>query len=122
MGNVIVVLILAAVLVTALFSCAEHFKGKGGCCGGGGEIKEKKKKFDGRKLGEKRITIDGMHCDHCKSSVERYINQIDGAAAVVNLKKNIAVVSMSRDISDEELTCAVEKAGFKVIKIETEGI
>lgn len=59
-----------------------------------------------------------MHCDRCKNSVEHELNKIDGAAAVVKLRKNMAVVSMSRDVGDGELTQAVENAGFKVVKIE----
>lgn len=119
MQNIVIILILVVIVVLAVLSGIKHMKGEGGCCGGGGEIKPEKKKLDGEKIGEKIITIEGMHCDHCKNSVERFINRIDGAAATVKLKKNIAVVSMSRQVSDEELTKAVEKAGFKVIKIET---
>lgn len=59
-----------------------------------------------------------MHYDRCKNSVEHELNKIDGAAAVIKLRKNMAVVSMSRDVGDGELTQAVENAGFKVVKIE----
>lgn len=43
---------------------------------------------------------------------------VAASAAVVKLRKNIAVVSISRDVGDGELTQAVENAGFKVVKIE----
>lgn len=120
MQNVIIVLVLVIIAVLAVISSIKHIKGEGGCCGGGGEIKPEKKILDGKKIAEKIVTIDGMHCDHCKNTVERYINQIDGAAAVVNLRKNIAVVSLSRDVSDDEIKRAVERADFKVVKIEKE--
>ena len=59
-----------------------------------------------------------MHCENCKNSVERYLNEIDGVVAKVNLQKKRAVVSMNRIIADEELKKAIEKVDFKVTKIE----
>ncbi|MBU5488854.1 heavy-metal-associated domain-containing protein [Clostridium sp. MSJ-8] len=122
MGNVIIIIVLCVALFFAIRSSLKHFKGEGGCCGGGPDIKPEKKKLENQKIAEKVISIEGMHCDHCKNTVERYINDIEGAVAKVNLRKNIAVVSMDRKISDEELKLAVEKAGFKVINIENKEI
>ena len=59
-----------------------------------------------------------MHCENCKNRVERQINKIAGAVAKVDLKRKIAVVSMSRMVEDEELREAVERLDFKVLKIE----
>lgn len=119
MGTIIIILILAVVVIFALKDSVKHFKGQGGCCGGGEDIKSEKKKLSGAKVAEKIIHIEGMHCENCKNSVERHINQIDGAVAKVNLHKKIAVVSMDRDVTDEELTKAVERADFTVTGIET---
>ena len=117
MGTYIVLAILAAVVVFAVFGSVKHFKGEGGCCGGGTEVKENKK-LKGNITAKRTVHIDGMRCEHCKNAVERQINRIDGAAAKVNLKKNIAVVAMERDVADEEIVAAVERAGFKVKNIE----
>ena len=122
MGNVIIIIVLCVALFFAIRSSLKHFKGEGGCCGGGPDIKPEKKKLENQKIAEKVISIEGMHCDHCKNTVERYINDIEGAVAKVNLRKNIAVVSIDRKISDEELKLSVEKAGFKVINIENKEI
>ena len=54
----------------------------------------------------------------CKNRVERAINRIDGAVGKVNLKKNIAVVSFEREVSDEEIRKAVEEQDYKVLSIE----
>lgn len=117
MGTVIVAAVLIVIVVLAVGSSLKHMKGEGGCCGGGGEIKESKK-LDAPKIGEKEITIEGMHCDHCKNSVERAVNKIDGAVCKVNLKRKKAKISYSREVSDEALKQAVESAGFQVIGIE----
>lgn len=117
MGTYIVIAGLVVIVGLALTNSVKHFKGEGGCCGGGGEIKENKK-LKGKITAQKIISIEGMHCDHCKNAVERQINKIDGAAARVSLKKKIAVVSLEKYIPDEELIQAVERADFKVTGIE----
>lgn len=118
MGNIIIILLIVVIAFLAVLSTVKHFKGEGGCCGGGSELKPLKKKLSKPIIAEKTVSIEGMHCDHCKSSVEKNINMIDGAAAKVNLKRNSAVVSMERMITDDEIISAVENAGFKVTKIE----
>lgn len=122
LGTIIIILILAVIVFFAFRSGIKHMKGQGGCCGGGGDVKPKKKKLQGKCIYEKIVFIEGMHCDHCKNSVESQINQIDGAAAKVDLKKKLAVVSVSRQVDDSEIKAAVEKAGFKVTSIETKNI
>lgn len=121
MGDIIVGLAIIVILFFAIRSTKKHFKGEGGCCGGGcsecGE-KTKKKQLKGEKVAVKVLAVEGMHCDHCKSSVEKSLNEIDGAVAKVNLGKKTATVTLGRMISDEELKKAVEDAGFQVVDIE----
>ena len=119
MGTAIIIGILAIIVVIAVISSVKHMKGEGGCCGGGGsEPKPKKKKLAGEVIATKIISIEGMHCENCKNTVEKYINQIDGASAQVNLKKNIAVVQLDRPVEDTDLRTAVARAGFTVAGIE----
>ncbi len=113
-GDILILLIVAAGLFFAVRGMVR--REKHGCCGGS-VPKALKKKLGAPEVGRKIITIEGMHCENCKNSVERQLNRIDGAVAKVDLKKNIAVVSMSRPIGDEELTAAVERADFKVTDI-----
>lgn len=119
MGTIIIILVLVVIIVLALRSSFSHMKGEGGCCGGSSD-KPEKKKLKGKKIAEKIVYIEGMHCENCKNSVEKQINKIDGAVAKVNLKKNLAVVSMDRIISDDDLKQAVECADFKVTSIKCE--
>lgn len=118
MGDIIIILVVAVALILAVRGMIS--RGKNGCCGGS-VPKTPKKSLSEPVLGEKIVAIDGMHCENCKNSVERQINRIDGAAAKVNLKKNVAVVSMSRQIPDEELIQAVERAGFKAVSVTDGG-
>ncbi|MGN0164079.1 MAG: heavy-metal-associated domain-containing protein [Candidatus Ornithomonoglobus sp.] len=117
MGNIIIIAIIAIIIVIAAVSGFKHFKGEGGCCGGGKDVKPEKKKLDGPVIATKVVRIDGMHCGHCKNAVEKRINKIDGAAAVVNLRKNIATVTMDREIDDQAIKNAVTDAGFACVSI-----
>jgi copper chaperone CopZ len=117
-STLIVLLIVIVIAAFAMRSSIGHFKGEGGCCGGGETILPDEKELAGTKIGEKTVHIEGMHCENCKNRVERAINRIDGAVGKVNLKKNIAVVSFEREVSDEEIRKAVEEQDYKVLSIE----
>lgn len=117
-GTILILAILAVVVVAAVIGSRKHFKGEGGCCGGGGGTLPDDKELEGKKLGEKIVHIEGMHCENCKNRVEHAINRIDGAVAKVNLKKKVAVVSYDRTISDDDLRAAVENEDYKVTAIE----
>ena len=54
---------------------------------------DKKKKLKNI-IGQKRVQIEGMTCEHCKNRVENALNRLEGVSAKVNLKKKTAVVSM----------------------------
>lgn len=117
MGDIIVVGIILILVFFALRPTIAHFKGQGDCCGGGGGEVRENKKLTEPKLGEKLVKIEGMHCEHCRNSVEHAVNQIDGAACKVSLRKNIARIAYSRELSDDEIRAAIEKLDFKVVEI-----
>lgn len=117
MTDFIIVAIIVILIVIGIGSGRKHFKGEGGCCGGGSEPVPKQNKKLNNVIAQKVVVIDGMTCDHCKNWVEKSINDIDGAAAKVNLKKKEAVVSMEVEISDDVIRAAVAKAGYKVVEI-----
>ena len=117
MATIVICLILVVICIIGIRSMINRTAH--GCCGGGGsEPKQKKKKLAGEVIATKIISIEGMHCENCKNTVEKYINQIDGASAQVNLKKNIAVVQLDRPVEDTDLRTAVARAGFTVAGIE----
>lgn len=58
-----------------------------------------------------------MSCSHCQAAVEKALNGIDGVDAKVDLKKNRAIVDLSKEIDDETLKTAVEEAGYEVSSI-----
>lgn len=116
MENMIIVLVLCVVAVLAIGSTVKHFQGKGACCGGGGGSVHSQKRIK-NVVARKTIVVEGMMCENCRNRVEWAINDLQGAVAKVDLKKKTAVVSMNREINDNVLREAIEKAGYTVVEI-----
>jgi copper chaperone CopZ len=66
---------------------------------------------------KKIIEINGMTCGHCQARVEKALNAIDGVDAKVELKKNRAVVNLTKDVKDQILKDTVIEAGYEVVSI-----
>lgn len=62
-------------------------------------------------------TIGGMTCSHCRSSVEKALNTIDGVHATVTLNPPLATIRMDKHIPTEVLQDALMKAGDYTIQI-----
>ena len=66
-------------------------------------------------MAEKEIKVVGMHCPSCVAAVELSLKDIDGIDdAKADLDSGITTITMSSDVSDADITEAVEEAGFKV--------
>lgn len=112
MENYIIIAILIIILFFAIRSSIKHFRGEGSCCGGG-TYKARKKKLN-TVVGKKTFTVEGMSCQHCVNRVMEAVNALEGASAVVNLKKGTVTVSMDHMIDDALIKDAIEKAGYTV--------
>lgn len=66
---------------------------------------------------KKIVEIKGMSCEHCQNRVEKALNAVEGVEAKVELKKNRAVVNLTKDIEDQVLKATVEEAGYEVVSI-----
>ncbi len=117
MVDTVIVAILLVVVAIALLRVRKHFQG-GGCCGSGSNTIRTHKKLTAPVIGEKRLVIDGMHCQNCQARIENAINHLDGVACQVNLRKKTATVTYSREISDDELKTIIEKLGYAVKVIQ----
>lgn len=68
---------------------------------------------------KKIMTVNGMHCEHCKNRVESLLKEFDGVkTAKVDLEKKTVTISLKSEISDETLENAVKEAGFEPVKTE----
>ena len=68
---------------------------------------------------EKKIKIEGMMCGHCEKAVKSALEKIDGvtSAEVSHVTKQ-AVVTLNKEVSNEELRKAVEAEDYTVTGIE----
>ena len=112
--TILIIAIIAALVIVGLKETIKHSKGEGACCGGGAmkEDEEATVQLTGD------VHIDGMHCMNCKNSVTRSLQKMSGVSADVDLKHGVAHVEATRELSDEEITFAIERLDFKVTGIE----
>lgn len=68
---------------------------------------------------KKKISIEGMSCQHCVSHVKEALSELNGVTSVdVNLEAKSAVIETSTDVKDEDIKYAVDDAGYEVVSIE----
>ena len=68
---------------------------------------------------KKIIHVEGMGCQNCVKHVKEALENLDGVdKAEVSLEKNSAVITFSKDISDEAIKSAIDEAGYDVSEIE----
>ena len=68
---------------------------------------------------EKKIMIEGMVCGHCEKAVKNALEKIDGvSSAEVSHVSKQAVVTLNKEVSNEELRKAVEAEDYTVTGIE----
>ena len=67
----------------------------------------------------KKIEIEGMQCNHCKMTVEKALNSIEGVNNVkVDLEKKNAVIEFEKEIDNNKIKEVIEEAGFVVKDIK----
>ena len=123
MADIIALIIIVAIVAAAVAYIVKAKRSgvkcvgcpAGGSCPSGGSAP--KKKLAGPVLGRKTLKISGMHCQHCALAVTQALNGIDGVRAEVDPVKGRAKIALDRQVSEEILKKAVEKAGYHVTGI-----
>ncbi len=57
--------------------------------------------------------VEGMTCGHCKASVTEEVSRVPGVGAV-DVDVASGMLTVSGDVSDDEIKAAVEEAGYRV--------
>ena len=80
------------------------------------DIKRKKKE---KKTMEKTLEITGMMCGHCEMAVKKALEAVDGVeSADVSHEKGTAVVTLSKEVSNNVLKKTVEDKDYTVTNIK----
>lgn len=65
------------------------------------------------------VKINGMMCGHCEAHVKKALEALDGVESAVPSKdENNAVITLSKEVSEEAVQAAVEDAGYEYVGIE----
>ena len=67
---------------------------------------------------KKKISIEGMSCEHCANHVKEALKEIGAENIEVNLDKKMATAQLKDDVDDKKIKLAIEDAGYDVVKIE----
>ncbi|MGN0728439.1 heavy metal translocating P-type ATPase [Treponema sp.] len=79
------------------------------------KLKENTKEVSMETL-EKTINVEGMMCGHCEAHVKEALEKLNGIVqAAPDHKTGKVVLTLSKEISDDKIKAAVEKAGYKVL-------
>ena len=115
MENMVIIGILLVIAFFAIRTIVKR-KGRKGCCSSGSDYKPRMKKLK-KVIATKVFVVDGMHCEKCANRVTEVVNDIHGAAGVVNLKKGIVTVSYELEVPDEQIKAKIERVGYTVKEI-----
>ena len=65
------------------------------------------------------VKIEGMMCGHCEMAVKKALEAVDGVeSADVSHEKGTAVVTLSKEVSNDVLKKAVEDKDYTVTSIK----
>lgn len=83
------------------------------------EEKHNNQEEKGERTMEKVMKIEGMMCGHCEARVKKTLEAFEQVEeAIVSHEKDEAIVKLKGEISNEELTKAIEEQDYKVISID----
>ena len=122
--------VLGAIIAVALANGLRiiynaFFKGDAACCDSGGacngcslqnamanSYRARVERIEKCAL-HKTIDVDGMTCEHCVANVVRALEKVDGVkVAAASVEKQSAQAGLTKNVPDEILRDAIEKAGY----------
>lgn len=67
----------------------------------------------------KKLTIEGMSCNHCVKRVENALLDLEGLVSVkVNLSSKSAMIDVEDNFNDTLLFNAIDDAGYDLTQVE----
>lgn len=67
----------------------------------------------------KKLTIEGMSCNHCVKRVESALLDLEGLVSVkVNLSSKTAMIDVEDNFNDTLLFNAIDDAGYDLVQLE----
>ena len=117
-GNImtaVLIIILAAVIMYAVYQTVKKFRKGGGCCG---EFEKSEKRTAVKDRNKSHypysvvLSIGGMTCENCARRVENALNSLEGVWAKVDLNSGTAKIYSKNEMDKKELCSIIAKAGY----------
>lgn len=120
MTDVVIFAIVIILMILAVKGSLKHFKGEGSCCQSSSPLSgQVSQKTVENVTIRKHLTVTGMHCTHCEDTVRAVLDGISGAAVShIDWKKNLVMLDLNREVSDDLLRKIIEDKGYRLEKIE----
>ena len=115
MENYIIIGIIAIIAAIAISTLIRR-SGRKGCCSSGSDYRPRKRKLK-NVIATKVFVVEGMHCEKCANRVMEVVNDIQGCAGAVDLKKGTVTVSYEQEVPDEQIRERIERVGYTVKEI-----
>ena len=112
MTDIIIILIVAALMILATRGASKHFKGEGSCCQSSSPVTSVAVK--------NRLTVNGMHCQHCEDRLRKALDSIEGAAvSSISHNAGLVILSCNRELSRDLLEKVIEAEGYSLVNVES---
>ncbi|MFC7114358.1 heavy-metal-associated domain-containing protein [Natronoarchaeum sp. GCM10025703] len=67
-------------------------------------------------MSRREFDVEGMSCGGCEENVSDALTDLDGVESVAaDHEGNIVTVTLGGDVADDDLTAAIESAGYEVV-------
>lgn len=67
----------------------------------------------------RKISVEGMTCNHCAMRVEKALKEIPGVKAVkVDLQRKLVTVDLDDSLNNDQLKASIEDVGYNVTDIK----
>lgn len=118
--NGIVIGILIAVILIALYRAGKQITNPCAGCSGCTPLKMEEKQLVGPIVMRRKIRVRGMKCAHCCQIAEASINQISGLSAKADGRKGEIIISGIRAFSNDEIDQALRIHEFEIVNDSSE--
>lgn len=118
-STIVILLVLAAIAVYAIYSYRKKLTSGGGCCG---EFEAAEKKVKVKDRSKKNypyktvVKIDGMSCGNCARRVENALNSLGDTLAEVELGDRQAVIYTKQPADLDKFGQAIRDAGYTMLR------
>ena len=113
----VALIVIVLLLIPAVRATVKRMKGETSCCGSPKEPRPSKK-IQGKPQEVLLLQIEGMQCVNCRNRIEKYLDEMEGVTARVNLEQKTAEVRLYKNIDSELICNTISGLGYTVVGMQ----